>query len=148
MNIPRQLFLNVCRDSAGKVWGVARVCLNDGSCLVIESRVYKSAPGSSYDGAAIGDDGEDEPRNMALDEALDKLCKLTKNKAVMRAIPAPARLAIKLVCTARNLRKIQEAAENEGDEELAGLAHRKLRKMERSENELAQRAHKALRLWA
>jgi len=151
MEAPRQLFLNVCRDKSGRVWGVARMCLADGSCLVIESRIYKTYNNNALpDGREVfaGVDEDDEPaENQALDEALDKLCKLTQNRAIMRAVPLPARLALKLVCTARNLKKIKDAAENEGDDELAGRAHARLRQMSRSKNATAVRAHRALGLW-
>lgn len=145
MEIPKQLFLNVCRDTSGRIWGVARICLADGSCLTVESRVYKTY---AEEGVAGGDDEDAEPTpNQALDEALDKLCKITKNRSIMRAIPIPARLALKLVCTARNLKKIQQAAEEEGNDELAGRAHAKLREMSRSKHPLVHRSHRALRLW-
>jgi len=144
-SIPRALFLNVARDKQGRVWGIARICLADGSCLVVESRVYRGMCG---EGVLGGDDEDSEPsENRALDEALDKLCKITDNKVIMRAIPLPARVALKLVCTVRNLKKIKEAAENEGDDELAGRAHAKLRRFARSDDEQAQRAYNALRLW-
>lgn len=145
MGIPRALFLNVARDAKGRVWGIARICLADGSCLVVESRVYRGMCG---EGVLGGDDEDSEPNeNRALDEALDKLCKITDNKVIMRAIPLPARVALKLVCTARNLKKIKEAAENDGDDELAGKAHARLRRLERSDDEQEQRAVRALRLW-
>lgn len=128
---------------------MARICLADGSCLCVESRVYRSYTQDGSDrGAILGGDEDDEPApNQALDEALDKLCKITANKTIMRAIPLPARLALKLVCTARNLQKIKRAAEDEGDDELAGKAHSKLKRMSRSEDEATRRAHNALRLW-
>lgn len=147
MPAPRNLFLNVARDPQGRVWGIARICLADGSCLVVESRVYKSVCNAG-DGVMGGDDEDMEPTtNRALDEALDKMCKITENKAIMRAIPPVARLALRAVCTARNLAKIKQAAEEEGDDELAGRAHAKLRRMGKSDDEVIKRAHAALRLW-
>lgn len=143
----KNLFLNVCQDPQGRIWGVARVCLADGSCLVLESRMYRERPRLGEDALAGEDEDAEPPRNQALDEALDKLCRITKRPAIMRVIPLPARLALRAVCAARNLMKTKRAAEEDGDEELAGRAKKQLIRMRRSNNETIARAVGAMRLW-
>lgn len=135
----RSLYLNVSQDPQGRIWGEARICFPDGSCLVIQSRVYREM--------VAGAQGDEPARNQALDEALDKLCHLAEESRVKKLLPLPVRAALKLVCTARNLQKIKKAAEEEGDEETEEVAGRQLRKFARHPSPLAQRAHRALRLW-
>lgn len=154
MATPKNLFLNVHQDPDGRIWGVARLCMADGSCLVVESRIYREqsqeAGPTSYRGQYAAGEDEDEtepPKNKALDEALDKLCRITKNKVIMRAIPLPGRLALKAVCTARNLMKIKRAAEQDGDDDEREEAAGALRRMGTHQKETVRRAHKALRLW-
>lgn len=146
----KHLFLNIQQDNAGRWWGIAKICLKDGSCLIVESRIYKQAtPGSPGidDGAIyVGEDDDENPRAVALDEALNKLCRITEHKNIMRAIPLPARLALKTVCTARNLIKISRAAEDEGDEETVGKARRSLKRL--ASSDIGRRAIRAQRLWA
>lgn len=147
MAMPKSLYLNVCRDKERRVWGVARLCLSDGSCLVIESRIYRDLDVKGRDHAA----GDEEPaKNKALDEALDKLCVLAKKPGIKQAIPLPARVALMAVCKARNLQKIKKAIDlepeeyDEEDEEEVGAEWRDLK---HSDNPIYQRALGALRLW-
>lgn len=138
----RSLFLNVKQDNSGRLWGEARICFPDGGCLVIQSRVYREGGG-----AVAGAQGDEPPRNKALDEALDKLCHLVEDSKIKKLLPLTVRAALKLVCTARNLAKIKRAAEEDGDEETEEAAGRQLRKFARHQSPLAQRAYGALRLW-
>lgn len=112
MQAPKFFWLKVCRDLQRRVWASARVQMKDGSCLVIEGRVFKESGVQGRDYAA-GD--EEPPQNKALDDALDKLCKLAKTPLVKAALPLPARLALSAVCKARNLSKIKKAID-QGDE--------------------------------
>lgn len=115
------------------------MCFVDGSCLVIQSRIYREM--------VAGAVGDEPARNQALDEALDKLCHLAEEPRVKSVLPLTVRAALKLVCTARNLQKVKKAAEEEGDEETEEVAGRQLKRFQRHPNPLAQRAHRALRLW-
>jgi len=141
--IPKQLFLNIQRDDQGRVWGVARICLADGSCLCVESRVYREAPGAKGSFQTLA--GEER---HPLDEALDKLCRLTEHPVVMHALPLPARLALKLVCKARNLQKIKRAAEEDGNDGDVEEAIGALESMRCGGDPIARRAIAAQRLWA
>jgi|CXWL01.1.fsa_nt_gi hypothetical protein len=138
----RSLFLNVYQDKERRVWGVARICLADGSCLCIESKIYREY---GVEGAVAGDD--EPPKNQALDEALDKLCKVVAQPVVRAAIPLPARLALALVCKARNLQKIKKAAELDDNTADVEEAVGELRQLHRSQNPITRRAVNAMRLW-
>lgn len=148
MAAPKSLFLNVYTDKERRLWGVARVCLADGSCLCIESKIYREMGVQGADPNVMRAAGSDSARNLALDEALDKLCTVAAHPAVMAAIPLPARIALRMVCKARNLQKIKQAAAAEGDEDEEQEAAGELRIMLEHGDPIERRAVGALRMWA
>jgi len=131
----RSLYLNIKQDPQGRLWGEARICFPDGSCLVIQSRVYREGVG-----LVAGAVGDEPQSHQALDEALDKLCHLVEDSRLKSAIPLYVRTAIKIVCKARNLQKIKRAAEEEGDEETEEAAGREWRRIAGHPNPMARRA--------
>ena len=144
------LFLNLQKDDAGRMWGVARICTSDGGCIVVESRIYRQRPGESanpWPEMQSASGADDSAKNLALDEALDKLCTLSKKPGIRDAIPLPARMALALVCKARNLQKIKKAAEQEGDDDRAEEAGAEYTRLTRSHNPITQRVMGAMRLW-
>lgn len=148
MQVPQCLWIHICRDDQRRVWGVVRAKMTDGSNLVIEGRVFRETGVQGRDYAA---GGEEPPKNRALDDALDKLCKLAKTPVVKAALPLPVRVALMAVCKARNLMKIKKAIDLEPEEyddddaEAVGAQWSNLR---RSRNPIHQRAIGALRLWS
>jgi hypothetical protein len=144
----KYLWIDVHTDERRRLFAAARILLADGSTLCIESTIYREGGVDGADPAVALAAGVEPVRNQAIDEALDKLCTVVSHPAVMAAIPLPARLALKMVCKARNLQKIKQAAAAEGDDDEEQEAAGELEIMLRHGDAIERRAVGALRIWA